>query len=113
MSNQNHNETKLPQWAQDLITLLRQENMILARELKTTRALSEVTCEPAREWFTLKGPTVLEEDLDGFKLWYFARNQPVHVCTMYKNDLIFVGRANVGYTDELVAKYEDKSDGRV
>jgi hypothetical protein len=108
-----HDESKLPKWAQELIQELRHDNATLARTLETTRAASALTCEPHRKWFTIPGPKASDPELDEYRLWFLGRNQPIQVCTLYKNDLLLVGRAHTGHIDKVQQKYKGGNDGKV
>jgi hypothetical protein len=109
----NHDETKLPKWVRELIQELRGDNAVLARTLETTRAASALTCEPQREWFTIPGPKASDPEMDEYRLWFLGRNQPIQVCTLYKNDMLLIGRAHTGYIEKVQSKYKGENDGKL
>lgn len=108
-----HNEARLPRWAQELLEQLRQDNMILAKALETTRNIHAITSEPHREWFAIPGPAEVDANLAEYKLWFFARNHPVHLATLFKGDVLFVGRAYTGWIDKIQSQYMGEINGRL
>jgi hypothetical protein len=104
-------ESMLPKWAQNIIAELRLDNETLTQQLKNTRAAAAITSHLPRDWFAIYGPRMNAEDDSCYSLWYFSRNSPVQMCTLYKNDVLLIGRANTGIGDAVIAQYEEKYNG--
>jgi hypothetical protein len=84
-----HDVSKLPKWAQDKINGL--ERYI--QETEAIRQMHDILIDKERDWFNLTGSLngCTEESLS---LWILDNNQPFRVCTLYREDLLFIGRAN-------------------
>jgi hypothetical protein len=35
------------------------------------------------------------------------------VCTLYKNDMLLIGRAHTGYIEKVQSKYKGENDGKL
>lgn len=108
-----HDEAKLPRWVQERLLELRQDNAYLAMSLKNTQAASALTCEPTREWFTLNGPQLGDEQWESYDLYILGRNTPIRVATLYQGDTMIIGRRNSWYLEKVQAHYTGKSDSDV
>ena len=78
------NETSLPKWAQERLRQLQDE-------LRRTREASAVVHN--REWFTLNGPTEGEPLEKEVRLFVLSENSAHPVCSLYKGDVLLVGRS--------------------
>lgn len=87
-----HDESKLPKWAQERLADVRQTAADLREELETIRLMNAVLQNPDRHWFTLPGPSEQTKDPEPLVLFFLERNQATPVCSLYKGDLLFVGR---------------------
>jgi len=83
-----HDETKLPKWAQDRMTELRRE----VERRDGLQKLHYILCEPEREWFTFPGPSFGSGE-EYRKLFLLNRDSAAFVCGLGPGDLLFVGRA--------------------
>lgn len=88
-----HDESKLPQWAQQTLYGLRREIDSLHSELRTTKEAHAVLLE--REWFTIQGPGKWS-DRDTYHLWFLDRDLPMAACALHKDDVLMVGRNKKG-----------------
>ena len=84
-----YNESKLPIWAQLRIKNLR----TTIQELESYRKMHAVLEDKERDWFTLPDPFNGCND-DEMNLWFLKTNHPFPVCTLYKGDMLFIGRAH-------------------
>lgn len=83
------NEEKLPIWAQ-----LRMKNLRnTIKCLEAYRTMHAVLEDKDRDWFTLPDPFNGCNE-DEMNLWFLKTNRPFPVCTLYKGDMLFIGRAN-------------------
>jgi len=83
------NETKLPLWVQGKLNKLR----LMVKELESYRTMHAILEDKERDWFTLPDPVNGCND-EELKLWILTKNHPFPICTLYKGDLLFIGRAN-------------------
>ena len=83
-----HDETRLPRWAQERLENLRAENGVLARRNSELRASHRVL---QADWFTLPGP--VEEGEESRKLFILGREGAQPICTLGRGDVLLVGRA--------------------
>lgn len=80
-------ERKLPLWAQDVLADLRQ---LLERKQTQLDQLERVHAVlHDRAWLTINGPS----DSDHCTLFVLQTNQALPVCSLYKNDILLVGRS--------------------
>lgn len=82
-------ESKLPLWAQRRMNSLR----TTIKELEAYRQMHAVLEDKERDWFTLPDPCNGCND-DELKLWILTKNHPFPICTLFKGDLLFIGRAH-------------------
>ena len=80
-------ETKLPKWAQTEISSLRDQ----IDELQTLKKLHGVLSNKNRDWYTIAGPNPNVGE-DHIRLWVLYPDQPHAVCSLGKDDLLFIGR---------------------
>jgi hypothetical protein len=79
-------ESMLPKWAQSRIQYLRRD----IANLETIKKMSTVIAD--RDWFTL--PNAFGGcDRDILHLWILTSDHPFSVCSLYKGDMLFIGRA--------------------
>jgi len=83
-----HKESVLPIWAQERIIQLRQE----IESLEGLRKLSGFLADDERDWFVLPDPVNGCTD-EKLSLWLLYTDRPFPVCTLYKGDKLFIGRA--------------------
>jgi hypothetical protein len=84
-----HDEEKLPQWAQDRIRELRNA---LRKSIDERVQVQEAHAVLAgRNWFTLPGPSFYDTE-ESRSLWLLDRNQPFEVCALGPGDVLLVGR---------------------
>ncbi len=88
----NHDETKLPKWAQKRLADLRRDIEHAQARLDTVEQMNAVMCDPRRDWFTIPGPQ-LSEERDHRILFVLGTNQATPVCDLGRGDLLFIGRA--------------------
>lgn len=88
-----HDETKLPKWAQERMAELRRE---VAR-CDGLQKLHHVMCEPERDWYTFPGPP-FDSGEEYRKLFLLNRDSAVFVGGLGPGDSLFVGRAKKGAT---------------
>lgn len=108
---QRHDESKLPVWAR-----LRLQNLrTTIQELESYRKLHAVLSDKDRDWFTLPDP-FSGCNREVMHLWFLTEDKPMRICTLYKGDMLFVGRAmkerygNRLVEPELTKPVEIKSD---
>ncbi len=94
-----HDEKSLPKWAQTIINDLRIELMFAQERRESVEAVNRIMCRPKREWFTIPGPKFNEGE-DHRDLFVLDRNRAWPVCSLGKNDVLFIGR---GARDEPAA----------
>ncbi len=82
-----HDETKLPLWAQELIGSLRWDIEQLLKMREAHAVIRE------RDWFTVQGPDFTPDE-DWRTLFVLSRNQAVSVCSLGKGDVLLVGRSH-------------------
>lgn len=82
-----HDESKLPNWAQGVLENLRAKNERLEFELARTQQAHAVLM--SRRWFTVPHPG---DDDDGLCLFALRSNEAVCVCTLGPGDTLLVGR---------------------
>jgi len=100
-----HNENTLPKWVQKKLNELR----TTVRELETYRTMHAVLEDKERDWFTLPDPFKGCNE-DELNLWILKPNKPFPVCTLYKEDMLFIGRAHKRrYGERLVKVKDDKN----
>jgi hypothetical protein len=78
----------LPKWAQRRIKDLEYE--VQSRE--ALKNLHSLLADKNRDWFTLPNPAG-GCDRDTLSLWILSSENPFRVCTLFKDDLLFIGRA--------------------
>lgn len=78
----------LPKWAQRKIKDLEFE--VQSRE--ALKNLHGLLSDKDRDWFTLPNPAG-GCDIDTLSLWILSSENPFRVCTLFKDDLLFIGRA--------------------
>ena len=83
-----HDEKILPLWAQDRLNELR----MAIDSLEGLRKLSGFLADDERDWFVLTDPVNGCTD-DKLSLWLLNTDSPFRVCTLYKGDKLFIGRA--------------------
>ena len=83
-----HNENILPKWAQDRLIRLRDA----IDSLEGLRKLSGFLADDERDWFVLPDPVNGCTD-EKLSLWLLNTDSPFRVCTLYKGDKLFIGRA--------------------
>jgi hypothetical protein len=88
MLNKPHKLETLPKWAQWHINNLETE----IRHLQALKQMHAVLSEPDRDWFTLPN-SIGGCDKETMHLWILTSDHPFPVCSLYKNDMLFVGRA--------------------
>ncbi len=81
-------ESRLPVWARLRLKNLR--NTI--QELESYRKMHAVLVDKDRDWFTLPNP-IGGCGKEVLSLWILSSEQPYRVCTLYKEDMLFIGRA--------------------
>lgn len=85
-----HDERRLPKWAQARLQAERRRCADLQKRLATVEKLHALTVD--HEWFTLTGPA-FDSESDMRNLYVLDRNVPNLVCTLGCGDKLFVGRA--------------------
>ena len=88
MLDKPHRLEVLPKWAQAYINVLLSE----INHLQALKKLHSLLADKDRDWFTLPGP-VNGCNQDHLSLWVLHTDDPMPVCTLYKGDMLFVGRA--------------------
>ncbi len=83
-----HDETLLPIWAQKQLNDLR--NTI--QGLESYRKLHAVLSDKDRDWFTLPDP-FKGCHKEVMHLWFLTEDKPQPICTLFKGDMLFIGRA--------------------
>jgi len=83
-----HREVTLPIWAQERISQLRRD----IESLEGLRQLHGFLVDDERDWFVLPDPVNGCND-DKLSLWLLNADKPFPVCTLYKGDKLFIGRA--------------------
>ena len=83
-----HKESILPKWAQLELNNLRQA----IESLEGLRQLHRFLSDDERDWFSLPDPVNGCTD-DKLSLWLLNADKPFSVCTLYKGDKLFIGRA--------------------
>lgn len=83
-----HNENTLPKWAQNRLVGLRDA----IDSLEGLRKLSGFLADDERDWFVLTDPVNGCTD-EKLSLWLLNSDRPFCVCTLYKGDKLFIGRA--------------------
>ena len=82
-----HDIKTLPKWAQNSIRKLQYD----VKLLRTLENMHNILSDPKRDWFRLCPPKGCTDDELG--LWILNNNNPLRVCTLYKGDEMFIGRA--------------------
>lgn len=82
-----HDESNLPKWAQDRIEGLRAE----IKSLQALKELHSILSDRDREWFPIRNIVASNETVN--TLWLLYPNKPHALCSLGKNDVLFVGRA--------------------
>jgi hypothetical protein len=101
-----HDEDTLPIWARKRLSDLR--NIVV--ELESYRKLHAILSDKDRDWFTLPNP-VGGCDREQLNLWILTTDHPFSVCSLYKGDMLFIGRATKErYGDRLVKIPESVND---
>jgi hypothetical protein len=86
-----HDESKLPKWAQQRLAWLRTDLACQDQTIKHLREAHELV--GTRNWFTIARPPFASHRPDQWvKLWYFAENEPVPICSLGPRDALLVGR---------------------
>jgi hypothetical protein len=81
-------EGKLPIWVQLRLNNLR--NTI--SQLESYRKMYVILSDKDRDWFTLPDPfNGCNQDV--MHLWFLTDDKPLPICTLYKSDMLFIGRA--------------------
>ena len=80
-------EKKLPLWAQKKLEDMRARIHDLERMREAHSVLHD------REWFTIRGPGPFDDDKEVRKLFFLYSDQAHPVCSLYKNDILLVGRS--------------------
>jgi len=94
------NEDKLPKWAQHRLNKLR----ATINELESYRELHAILSDQDRDWFTITDPFKGCTD-ECLRLWLLFNDKPHPVCSLYKGDHLFVGRAYKNrYGERMVNK---------
>ena len=88
-------ESKLPKWAQVRMAALRSELRWASEKLETVQAMNRLMAEPQRDWFTIPGPALLDDENER-PLFVLDRNGAFPVCTLFKGDVLFIGRGREG-----------------
>ncbi len=83
-----HDEKVLPKWAQNRLEELR----FAVKSLEGLRQLSNFLADDERDWFVLSDPVNGCTD-DKLSFWILNGDSPFRVCTLYKGDKLFIGRA--------------------
>ncbi len=83
-----HDEKVLPKWAQSRLEQLRMD----IDSLEGLRKLSGFLADDERDWFVLTDPVNGCTD-EKLSLWLLNTDSPFRVCTLYKGDKLFIGRA--------------------
>lgn len=83
-----HDEKVLPKWAQNRLEKLRMD----IESLEGLRKLHRLLADDERDWFVLPDPVNGCND-DKLSLWLLNTDSPFRVCTLYKGDKLFIGRA--------------------
>lgn len=86
-----HDESKLPQWAQKLLSEERERSNELHSELQRTRQAS-VLLTGRQGWFTIPGPE-FDGDEKSRGLWVIDRDGPWRLCDLGPGDVLLIGRA--------------------
>ena len=79
-----HDETKLPKWAQIQIANLR-------REIESIKKIHAILSDQDRDWFQIRD--VVPEEEQSVTLWILRPNTPTAICSLGKEDMVFIGRA--------------------
>jgi hypothetical protein len=85
-----HDERRLPKWAQARLQAERVRCVELKTRLEIVEKLHALTVD--HEWFTLIGPS-FDSEIEIRNLYVLDRNVPNLVCTLGCGDKLFVGRA--------------------
>ena len=88
MSTTDHDESKLPRWAQETLRFLRDEIQDLKAEKQQIQNAHAILHE--REWVTLPGP--MAKDQHCVKLWVLNQDDPLQVAMLFRNDVLMIGR---------------------
>lgn len=86
-----YNEKALPKWAQRVIHNLRLDLMIAQERREAVESINRITSQPKRDWFIILGPKFIEDE-DHRDLFVLDRNSAHSVCSLGKNDVLFIGR---------------------
>lgn len=89
MARKNHDEAKLPKWAQKRISKMRHELDSLREHLRMTQEASRITAR-GHHWFTIAGP--LNEKEDPYHLFWLEKNGARKACSLSCGDILLVGR---------------------
>jgi len=82
-----YDEKKLPKWAQRVISDLRHE----IKALQAIKEINAITSDIDRDWFPIRNVVADDEDIN--TLWLLYPNKPHALCSLAKDDVLFVGRA--------------------
>jgi hypothetical protein len=83
-----HDETKLPKWAQKRLEDLRFE----VDGLQGLKKLHGLLADKDRDWYTVPGPAP-DAGKESITLHVFYPNHAHPVCTLGVDDILYVGRA--------------------
>ena len=81
-----HDESKLPKWAQKRLNDLRQE----VASLENLKTIHAILSDKDPNWSSLTG--LCNEGQNYRNLWVIDCDHPRPVCTVGKNDVVFIGR---------------------
>lgn len=90
-----HDETKLPKWAQSLIADLRREIDMSKSEVNRYRQAHAVL--DRKGWFTICGPparAIVPSAPEHYHLFYMSCDGAHPACSLGVGDIVLVGRAD-------------------
>jgi hypothetical protein len=98
-------EAKLPKWAQDILSSLRQTVAQQETELAAIRESHAVLSN--KGWFTVKGFSPDAKFHPAVTLYYFTNNSANALCTIGPDDVLLVGRERQTWNEaETKRRYE-------
>lgn len=86
--NSDSREDKLPKWAQNLISSLREELKNESAKREALEQASEILHK--RNWFVIHGPKF--SNRTSRNLWYLDTDHPTCLCSLGRGDILLVGR---------------------
>jgi len=86
-----HDESKLPLWAQERLAEARRNLERVNGELERVRS-AHALLQDGKTWFTLPGPS-FASDKEYVRLWRLEADDAMPVCSLGRGDVLLVGRA--------------------